>query len=167
MPPCGSRNRNNGLLVATIILSVLVTIYIAVGMKWYARIQKFCFWGGVVGLVLVFVLLLFGNNETFVANLNSIVPDMFGTAPGTDLYQATLAAGEAAGTWRLHWAALSFGLSLALIPMIVFFNLWPNWGSTLYGEVRGATDYKRNFWGMAAAVIVTAGLALVFFATDR
>jgi len=46
----------------------------------------------------------------------------------------------------------------------VFFNLWPNWGSTLYGEVRGATDYKRNFWGMTAAVVVTAGLALVFFA---
>ena len=47
--------------------------------------------------------------------------------------------------------------------MIVFFNLWPNWGSTLYGEVRGASDYKRNFWGMASAIIVTAGLALVFF----
>ncbi len=56
------------------------------------------------------------------------------------------------------------GASFALIPMMVFFNLWPNWGSTLYGEVRGASDYKRNFWGMAAAIIVTAGLALVFFA---
>ena len=155
---------NNGLLVATVILSVLVTIYIAVGMKLYARIQKFCFWGGVVGLVLVFALLLFGNNETFVANLNSIVPEMFGTTPGTDLYQATLTSGEAAGSVAAPLGSISFGLSLALIPMIVFFNLWPNWGSTLYGEVRGATDYKRNFWGMAAAVIVTAGLALLFFA---
>ena len=33
-----------------------------------------------------------------------------------------------------------------------------------YGEVRGATDYKRNFWGMTAAVVVTAIGALVFFA---
>jgi amino acid transporter len=56
------------------------------------------------------------------------------------------------------------GASLAMIPMMVFFNLWPNWGSTLYGEVRGASDYKRNFWGMAAAIAVTTGLALVFFA---
>ena len=48
--------------------------------------------------------------------------------------------------------------------MLTFFNLWPNWGSTLYGEVRGASDYKRNFWGMAAAVIVTTVGALVFFA---
>jgi amino acid transporter len=30
--------------------------------------------------------------------------------------------------------------------------------------VRGANDYKRNFWGMAWAIIVTAGLALIFFA---
>ncbi len=48
--------------------------------------------------------------------------------------------------------------------MLIFFNLWPNWGSTLYGEVRGASDYKRNFWGMAAAIIVTTVGALVFFA---
>jgi APA family basic amino acid/polyamine antiporter len=38
---------------------------------------------------------------------------------------------------------------------LVFFNLWPNWGATLYGEVRGATDYKRNFSGMAWALGVS------------
>jgi amino acid transporter len=41
--------------------------------------------------------------------------------------------------------------------------LWPNWGATLYGEVRGATDFKRNFWGMAWALIITTILAAVFF----
>jgi len=154
---------SNGLLVACLLLCVLVSIYIAVGMKWYARVQKFCFWGGAIGLLLVFILLLVGSNETFVANLNAIVPEMFG-AESTDFYTETLAAGEAAGTAAAPLGSLAFGLSMALIPMMVFFNLWPNWGSTLYGEVRGATDYKRNFWGMAAAVVVTAALALVFFA---
>jgi amino acid transporter len=155
---------STGQLVAAIFLCLLVAVYIAVGMKWYARIQKICFWGGVVGLALVFLLLLIGNNQTFVANLNTIVPQMFGTEGGTDLYQATLEAGEAAGTVAAPLNNLAFGLSFALIPMIVFFNLWPNWGSTLYGEVRGATDYKRNFWGMTSAVIITAAGALIFFA---
>lgn len=154
---------SNGLLTAAIFLCVLVFIYIAVGMKWYARIQKFCFWGGVVGLLGVFLLLLLGNNQTFINNLNTIVPQMFG-AEGNEFYQSTLAAGEAAGTVAAPLSNIAFGVSLALIPMIVFFNLWPNWGSTLYGEVRGATDYKRNFWGMTAAVIVTAVGALIFFA---
>ena len=57
---------------------------------------------------------------------------------------------------------LAFAASFAIIPMIAFFNLWPNWGATLYGEVRGSTDYKRNFWGMGLAVIVTTVLAVIF-----
>jgi amino acid transporter len=152
-----------GLLVGMLCVCALVFVYIAVGMKWYARVQKFCFWGGMVGLALVFLLLLFGSNQTFVSNLNEIVPNMFG-AQAVDLYQTTLKAGEDAGTATGPLGNIAFGASLALIPMIVFFNLWPNWGSTLYGEVRGAADYKRNFWGMAAAIIITAGLALIFFA---
>jgi amino acid transporter len=132
-------------------------------MKWYARVQKICFWGGMIGLAAVFLLLLFGSNQAFVSNLNAIAPQMFGADASQDLYQATLAAGEEAGTVASPLSNLAFGASLALIPMIVFFNLWPNWGSTLYGEVRGASDYKRNFWGMTAAVIVTAVLAVIFF----
>jgi YesN/AraC family two-component response regulator len=53
-------------------------VYIAIGMKWYARVQKFCFWGGLVGLAIVFGLLLFGNHDTFVANYNALAP-MFAT----------------------------------------------------------------------------------------
>jgi len=156
-------NDPNGLFWACFILCVLVSIYIGIGMKWYARIQKACFWGGMVGLLLAFILLLFGNNQTFVNNLNSLVPTLFG-AQGTEFYTATLKAGEAAGTVAPAWGNLAIGASLVVIPMLVFWNLWPNWGSTLYGEVRGANDYKRNFWGMAAAVIATAVLAIVFFA---
>ena len=154
---------SNGLLVGNLAVCLIVFIYIAIGMKWYARVQKACFWGGMVGLFLVFLLLLMGNNQTFVTNLNATVPKLFGTE-AMDLYQATLEAGEAAGTVVAPLSNPAIIASLALIPMIVFFNLWPNWGSTLYGEVRGASDFKRNFWGMAAAIIITAVLALLFFA---
>jgi hypothetical protein len=142
---------------------LIVFIYIAVGMKWYARVQKFSFWVGMAGLALVFGLLLMGNRESFIAGLNSNIPALFGVPPG-DYYTATIEAGQEALVTYGPLGTIAFAASFALIPMIVFFNLWPNWGSTLYGEVRGASDYKRNFWGMAAAVIVTAGLALLFFA---
>jgi len=153
---------SNGLLVGMIAVCAIVFIYIAVGMKWYARVQKFCFFGGMIGLVMVFALLLAGNNETFVNNLNSIVPNMFG-AKAMDLYKETLVAGEAAGTVTAPLGNLAIGASIALLPMMVFFNLWPNWGATLYGEVRGASDFKRNLLGMVMAIIVTTALALVFF----
>jgi len=151
-----------GLLVGMLSVCVIVFIYIAIGMKWYARVQKFCFWGGAVGLALVFLLLLFGNNATFVANFNAMAPN-FGAQAG-NVYAATLTAGEAAGTVAGPLWPLAIGASIFLVPMLTFFNLWPNWGSTLYGEVRGASDYKRNFWGMAAAIIVTTVGALFLFA---
>jgi basic amino acid/polyamine antiporter, APA family len=141
-------------------------VYIAIGMKAYARVQKFCFFGGLVGLAIVCILLLVGNNQTFVANFNALAPS-FGASTG-DTYNAIVTAGAAAqktagGVAGPLWP-LAIPFSLALVPLLTFFNLWPNWGSTLYGEVRGASDYKRNFWGMAAAIIVTNVMALVIFA---
>jgi amino acid transporter len=155
---------STGLFVSSLIIMAIVFVYIAMGMKWYARVQKFCFWGGMVGLLAVFALLLFGNQETFIANLNSTIPAMFGTDPSIDVYQATMDAGVAGGNMITPLGTLAFGASFALFPYLVFFNLWPVWGSTLYGEVRGASDYKKNFWGMAAAVIVTIVLLVIFFA---
>ncbi len=154
---------SEGMLVGMLFVCAIVFIYIAIGMKWYARVQKVCFYMGMLGLLIVFGLLLFGNKEAFIAGLNANLPVLYGL-PQADYYTATIAAGEAAGATFGSLGTVALGASMAMIPMMVFFNLWPNWGSTLYGEVRGATDYKRNFWGMAAAIIVTAGLALIFFA---
>ena len=152
-----------GLLVGMLLVCAIVFIYIAIGMKWYARVQKACFYMGMVGLLIVFGMLLFNGREAFIAGLNANLPAVYGL-PEMDYYNATIEAGQAAGTLFGPLGVVALGASMALVPMMTFFNLWPNWGSTLYGEVRGATDYKRNFWGMAAAIIVTAGLALVFFA---
>jgi len=152
-----------GLLVGMLLVCAIVFIYIAIGMKWYARVQKACFYMGMVGLLIVFGMLLFNGREAFIAGLNANLPAVYGL-PEMDYYNATIESGQAAGTLFGPLGVVALGASMALVPMMTFFNLWPNWGSTLYGEVRGATDYKRNFWGMAAAIIVTAGLALVFFA---
>jgi amino acid transporter len=107
--------------------------------------------------------LLFNNKDAFIAGLNANLPVVYGL-PQMDYYNATIEAGQAAGTIFGPLGMVALGASIAMVPMMTFFNLWPNWGSTLYGEVRGATDYKRNFWGMAAAIITTAVLALIFFA---
>ncbi len=152
---------STGQFVGMLSVCLIVFIYIGVGMKWYARVQKFCFWGGLAGLAIVFLLLLFGNNATFIANFNALAP-RFGAQAG-DTYAATLKAGADAGTVAGPLFPLALGASIFLVPMLTFFNLWPNWGSTLYGEVRGATDYKRNLSGMLWAIIVTTVGAIVFF----
>jgi amino acid transporter len=135
-------------------------VIIALGMKAYARVQKFCFWTGNLGLLVVCLFLLFGDNAAFRTGLESNATRLLGAAPG--VYDATIAAGTQAGAV----APLSGGTLAAIflaMPYIVFFNLWPNWGATLYGEVKGADDFKKNFAGMALALIVTTLLAILLY----
>jgi basic amino acid/polyamine antiporter, APA family len=46
--------------------------------------------------------------------------------------------------------------------MMMFYLLWPNWGSTLYGEIRGASDFKRVFTGMFSGLWITVILSVIF-----
>mgnify|MGYP001140523094 CR=1 FL=1 len=149
-----------GLFVSVMIVCAIVALFIAMGMKWYSRLQKWCFWISIISLFIVFAFLLFGSNAAFRSGLEEQAPALFGASP--DVYEATMAAGEEAGAVTPLWGGTMGAVFLA-IPYMVFFNLWPNWGATLYGEVRGATDFKRNFWGMGWALIITTVLGAVFF----
>ncbi len=66
----------NGPLLSMLLVCVIAFIYIAIGMKAYARVQKFSFYVGMVGLAIVFVLLLIGNKESFINGLNTNLPQL-------------------------------------------------------------------------------------------
>jgi basic amino acid/polyamine antiporter, APA family len=151
----------NGAFTASLITLAIVSLFIMLGMKTYARIQKFSFYGGMLGLLIVIALLLMGSPEAFKAGLETNAASMFGT--GTGLYDATVSLGTDAGAIT-PFAGGSLALVFLVIPYMVFFNLWPNWGATLYGEVRGATDFKRNMAGMGWALGITTllGILLLF-----
>jgi APA family basic amino acid/polyamine antiporter len=149
---------NSGAFTASVLTILIVSLFIALGMKTYARIQKFSFYGGMLGLLIVIVLLLTGSNEAFRAGLEANATSMFGAQPG--VYDATVALGTNAGA-ALPLAGGTLGLIFLTLPYLVFFNLWPNWGATLYGEVRGATDFKRNVQGMGFALGVTTLLGII------
>lgn len=148
----------NGAFTASMITLAIVSLFITLGMKTYARIQKFSFYGGMLGLLIVIVLLLTGSPEAFKAGLESNAVSMFGAAPG--VYDSTVTLGTNAGAIT-PFSGGSFSAVFLVIPYLVFFNLWPNWGATLYGEVRGATDFKRNVAGMGWALGVTTLLAII------
>jgi amino acid transporter len=150
----------NGAFTASILTLIIVSIFIMLGMKTYARIQKFSFYAGMLGLLIVIGLLLSGSPETFKAGLEANASSMFGVS---GVYDATVELGTAAGAFT-PFAGGSLAAVFLVIPYMVFFNLWPNWGATLYGEVRGATDFKRNMAGMGWALGVTTllGILLLF-----
>lgn len=151
----------HGIFLSSMILLVFVAYYIAVGMERYARIQKFCFWGGLVGLAIVFLLLLVSGQPQFQGAFNREAAALFGASG--DVYTQTIEASRKYGYTPPAFGSMALGPSFLLIPMLVFYLLWPNWGATLYGEVRGAGDYRRVFSGMFWGLWVTVGLSVVFF----
>ena len=150
----------NGFFVSSLVVIALAFVFVSLGMNWYARIQKFCFYLGMAGIVTMIIMMLVNSRADFIAQFNQYANSFFASGGG-DVYQQVLATAADGGYTAIPINKVAVGASMALIPMVVFFNLWPNWGATLYGEVRGASDFKRNFWSMAAGLIATTILALI------
>ncbi|HEY2311967.1 MAG TPA: APC family permease [Streptosporangiaceae bacterium] len=149
----------NGIFVVCLITIAIAGGLVSLGMAGYARIQKWCFAGGLVAFAVVVALLLFHSHSSFVSSFNYEGQKLFGVH---NAYAATNAAAAKAGYSTYNMGFGPIGPTMLLVPAMMFFILWPNWGSTLYGEIRGASDFKRVFTGMFSGLWITVILTLVF-----
>jgi amino acid transporter len=156
----GSADGTFAVSIATI---VITSALVALGMAGYARIQRWSLFIGLGALAVMFVLMLVTTVETFQPAYDRAAESMFGV---TNAYQATIdqaAADPASAYTGSELDPLSFGPgTMLLVPFMLFFLLYPNWGATLYGEVRGAGDFRKVLRGMLGGLWVTVGLAVVF-----
>src|SRR6516162_9954487 len=151
----------NGIFVVTLITIALAGILVSIGMAGYARVQRYCFIGGMLGFAVVVILLLINSKADFIAAFNREGLHLFGVH---NAYAATNHAAAKAGysTYPIGFGPL--GPTMLLVPALMFFLLWPNWGTTLYGEVRGASDFRRVFTGMFAGLWLTVLFTVVLLA---
>src|SRR6476660_8699313 len=157
----------NGILFVSIVTIILTSALVALGMAGYARIQKWCLYLGLIGLGIMFVLMLISSQADFKVAFDRANQNMFGIAGA---YDKTLADAAVNDAWVTTLAPTDMGgnlsdtllATLAMIPFMLFWILYPNWGSTLYGEVRGSGDFRKVLRGMLGGIWVTAGLAVVF-----
>jgi basic amino acid/polyamine antiporter, APA family len=147
----------NGLFLVCIVTVLLAGFLVSLGMEGYAKVQKYCFYLGMGGLAFIFLVMLFGSRAGFESAYNQESLNLFGVHGA---YAAQLST--AATTFPHLGLSPFFGDSLLLIPFLCFWILWPNWGATLYGEVRGASDFKRVMSGMMWGLWVTVVIAIVF-----
>src|SRR5580693_6131841 len=80
---------HTGVFVVTLITIVLAGVLVSVGMAGYARVQKWCFYGGLVGFAIIVILLLITSRAHFIASFNLQANKLFGIP---NAYQATNAA---------------------------------------------------------------------------
>src|SRR5947207_10515405 len=156
-----------GVFVSCLIVLAFVSYVVTAGMETYARIQKFCFCLGLPGLLVMLGLLLFSSHDAFVSAFNREASSLFGATGNA--YQATLDAAAKGGTKGVSFGSFGFGATLLLLPFLAFYLLWPNWGATLYGEVRGAKEYRKvfnaMFWGLWITVALVAVIILLIVKT--
>src|SRR5215471_18833468 len=103
----------NGIFIVTLITIALAGLLVSIGMAGYARIQRWCFIGGMIGFLVVVGLLLFNSHASFVSSFNLEAHMLFGV---NNAYAATNAAAAKAG-YTTH--ALGFGPlgpTMLLIP---------------------------------------------------
>jgi basic amino acid/polyamine antiporter, APA family len=150
---------NTGIFVVSLITIGLAGVLVSIGMGSYARIQKWCFYGGLAGFAVVLLLLLFSSHSSFVASVNSEAHRIWGVS---DAFGATNAAAVKDAYTPPAFGFTPLSASMLLVPMMMFYLLWPNWGATLYGEIRGASDYRRVFTGMFSGLWITVALSVLF-----
>ena len=79
-----------GIFVASLVTALIASVFIALGIRTYARIQKICFYGGMAGLVIVAVLLLVNSKTSFISHFNTEASQTYGAQ---NAYGGTLKAG--------------------------------------------------------------------------
>lgn len=152
-----------GLFTVAIVTVGLAAVLVSLGMEGYAKIQKVCFYLGLAGLAVIFLVMLFGSRSGFESAFNQEASNLFGASGNA--YQQTIELGQTNNAGPIVpdlGFTPFFGDSLLLIPFLCFWILWPNWGATLYGEVRGAGDFRRVMSGMMWGLWVTVAIAFVF-----
>ena len=154
---------DTGVFVVCVAVTILAGAMVALGMKGYAQIQKMCFYIGGLGLLIMFVIMIFTSHGHFITAFNSAAHHLFGKQGNVYAQTLTVAAKGNSYIAPAHLGVSPFfGQSLLLIPILCFWILYPNWGATLYGEVRGAGDFRGVLRGMMAGLWVTFAIAIVF-----
>ena len=182
-----------GIFVASLVVIAISSTLVAVGMKAYAKFQKWAMWIGLAGVIICGVLLLVTSGDSFKAKFNdaankyygdkgtlnlqkyqtdedgyfvwdgiSVVPEEGATYP--DAFTAIEAVGAGTGMPTSTFAGGISWATWTLIPFMLFWMAWPNWGATLYGEVRGAKDFRKNIYQMLGGLFVPTLIALAFLA---
>jgi amino acid transporter len=183
-----------GIFVASLVVIAIASTLVAVGMKTYAKFQKWAMWIGLAGVLVCGVLLLVTSGSSFKEKFNAAAEKYYGGDKGMlnlqkyqtdeagyfvydesglaivpaegETYPDAFASIDAIGSGTgMPTSTFTGGFSWAtwtLIPFMLFWMAWPNWGATLYGEVRGAKDFRKNIYMMLGGLFVPTAIALAF-----
>src|ERR1700692_477394 len=96
---------SNGKFVVTLITIALAGLLVSLGMSGYAKVQKWCFYGGLLGVAIVVILLLAYKRNDLISAYNTETAKLFGMK---NAYAGTLAD---AGSKTIGYTPAPFGVA--------------------------------------------------------
>ena len=148
-----------GIFVSSLVVIAVVTYLCGMGIKRYAIYQKWAMWIGLGGLAVGAIILLVTSRAGFIAAFDRGAVKYYG--PSAAHAYATMVKSYGAGQPHSPFAG-SFWQTLRMVPFMLFWLIWPVWGATMYGEVRGAKNFRSNIYQMGGALFAEAAMGLVF-----
>jgi amino acid transporter len=135
-------------------------VVLGLGMKFYAKIQRWCFYVGMVGLVTWAIMLLLTTSEKFMAAFNNFMANTLNWGGG-QAFQQILQMAQSKGFTAVSLSHTSFGSSFLIGPALAYTFMYIAWTGTLVGEIGGVNQFKNSLkmfvGGNLFAMVVCAG----------
>lgn len=147
-----------GVFWGNIIVIAWIVAMCSLGFTFYAKIQKWFFWGGLAAFAIMLAFVALNSQETFVGNFNSFMSQYFGVS---EAYQSTIANAKAAGF--VPGSGFSLGDTVALVPGAFFILMWAVWAAGNAGEIRDKGTVSSKLWQTLGALGLTTGIVVAMF----
>lgn len=147
-----------GVFTTSMVATGIATLTCVVSMKQGKGIFRWCFYIGVPALAIMLITLLVTSKTGFISAFNSYAHDFYGSTGNA--YAANLKSGGAGQPTSIFSG--SFWEAVAVVPFLYFWMLWPNWGATLSGEIRGVNDFWKNVKLMGGGLWLSIIFGLLF-----
>ena len=143
-----------------VVYITFAAVILALGMKVYAKFQRWCFYIGMVGIGTWVLMLLFTTTEKFQQAFNSFMANTLNWGGG-QAYQQILQMAQSNGYQALPLSQTHFGSSFLIGPALAYTFMYIAWTGSLVGEIGGVNQFKNSFkmflGGNIFAMIVCAG----------
>jgi basic amino acid/polyamine antiporter, APA family len=147
------QTNNSWILGASLFMVALQTVILIRGTKATFRWQNGAFFVAMIGTILAFVVLLLGSQHDFVNNFNSINKG-FGGGTLTDVISKAGAQNASPNFW--NWSA-----TLPTLFSIQGFLMWNFWSAYMSGELKSASNRRRQLSTMFGALVFDVVLLIV------
>ncbi|HSR21008.1 MAG TPA: amino acid permease [Anaerolineales bacterium] len=135
-------------------------VVITLGMRFYAKVQRWSFYIGMLAILTWVGMLLFTSSAGFQAAFNSFMQNTLGWGNG-EAFQTVLQMAKDNGYTAVPLAQTSAASSFLIGPALAYTFMYIAWTGTLVGEIGGVSQFKNSFkmfmGGNIFSMIICAG----------